>query len=260
MTGRTLRLAVVAAAFVLVAAVLWSYGPIAQDPSYHRFADRRTFLGIPNFLDVVSNLPIGVVVIAGLVALRRASPGAFRETRERWPWRVAFLALVLTAPGSAWYHLDPTNATLTWDRLPLAVLFASVLAALLAERVHVTFATRALPVFVVAAVVSVAWWHVGESRGTGDLRPYAIVQYAPLAAIPLLFALFPAPYTRGRDFAWAALWYLAAKMCEALDGQIYAVGGVVGGHTLKHVASAVGAWQLVVHVRRRATLRREGVA
>ena len=31
--------------------------PITQYPSYHNFADTRTFFGIPNFFDVISNIP-----------------------------------------------------------------------------------------------------------------------------------------------------------------------------------------------------------
>ena len=35
--------------------------PIPQDQSYHAFADDRTMVGIPNFLNVISNLPFLVV-------------------------------------------------------------------------------------------------------------------------------------------------------------------------------------------------------
>ena len=33
--------------------------PITQDQSYHRFPDQRAIIGVPNFWDVVSNLPTG---------------------------------------------------------------------------------------------------------------------------------------------------------------------------------------------------------
>ena len=42
--------------------------PIAQDPTYHQFADQRTLLGIPNFWNVVSNLPF---VLVGAMGLRQ---------------------------------------------------------------------------------------------------------------------------------------------------------------------------------------------
>ena len=46
--------------------VLLLLPPIAQDQSYHRFADERTLLGVPNFWNVVSNLPFIAVGAAGL--------------------------------------------------------------------------------------------------------------------------------------------------------------------------------------------------
>jgi hypothetical protein len=40
--------------------------PIPQDQSYHQFADQRILLGMPNFWNVVSNLPFIAVGAAGL--------------------------------------------------------------------------------------------------------------------------------------------------------------------------------------------------
>jgi hypothetical protein len=45
--------------------------PIPQDPSYNPFADDRTMLGVPNFLNVASNLPFIVVSVLGLGLLLR---------------------------------------------------------------------------------------------------------------------------------------------------------------------------------------------
>jgi len=44
--------------------------PIPQDQSYHEFADQRTILGVPNFWNVVSNLPFLAVGAAGLRRFR----------------------------------------------------------------------------------------------------------------------------------------------------------------------------------------------
>ena len=40
--------------------------PIPQSQIYHGFADQRTLFGIPNFWNVVSNLPFVLVGAAGL--------------------------------------------------------------------------------------------------------------------------------------------------------------------------------------------------
>ncbi len=55
---RTLLLAALAVAVVLAMAFV---KPIAQPPEYHAFKDARAVLGIPNFLNVVSNLPFLII-------------------------------------------------------------------------------------------------------------------------------------------------------------------------------------------------------
>ena len=45
--------------------------PLLQNQSYHQFADQRELFGIPNFWNVVSNLPFIAAGAAGLLRLRR---------------------------------------------------------------------------------------------------------------------------------------------------------------------------------------------
>src|SRR5499427_8859447 len=85
---------------------------IPQPASYHNFADHRSWLGIPNFGDVVSNLPFALVGIWGLVALFTPGRINLTDSRECWPYVVMFASLVLTACGSGYYHLTPNNARL----------------------------------------------------------------------------------------------------------------------------------------------------
>jgi hypothetical protein len=51
--------------------------------------------------------------------------------------------------------------------------------------------------------------------------------------------LCPSRYTRGSDLYWVFGWYALSKLLETFDGQILALGHVVSGHTLKHLAAAV---------------------
>src|SRR5215471_3647939 len=57
----------------VVATIAMLLPPIPQPQWYHVFADQRTFLGIPNFNNVVSNFPFAAVGLWGLVFLMRAS-------------------------------------------------------------------------------------------------------------------------------------------------------------------------------------------
>ena len=218
--------------------------PIAQDQVYHRFADGRPWLGIPNFGDVVSNLAFVAAGLVGLAALRRAE---FGDARERTIFAVHFAAQVLTGIGSAYYHWAPDDARLFWDRLPLTAAILSFLAAVAAERVSVAAGWRLLVPLLAAGAASLLWW-----KGTGDLRMYALAQYAPMITIPLLAALLPPRYTRGTDLFAVVGWYALAKACEVLDGPIFdLLGGAVSGHTLKHLFAGVGAFWIVRLVTKR---------
>jgi hypothetical protein len=211
-----------------------------QDKDYHQFADERELLGVPNCLNVISNAPFVVAGVLGWLALRRSRLG---DGRERWAWIIFFAGMMLTGFGSSYYHWDPDNDRLVWDRLPMTLAFMSFFAAMLGERVGVRTGVGLLGPLVFLGVVSVVSWHVGERQGAGDLRLYGVVQFYPMLAIPVSLLLFPPRYT-GTAFVWGALgWYLLAKVLElhAVDHGVFALGGVVSGHSLKHVAAAVGA-------------------
>jgi hypothetical protein len=241
--------AVLAGAVALVALAVRLLPPIPQAPEYHLFADRRPLLGVPNALDVLSSAAFVAVGALGLLVLRRraAAVGPARPA-----WRVLFWGVVATGLGSAWYHLDPTNDTLVWDRLPMAVAFMALLSALVAERLHAELGRRLLAPLVLAGIASVAYWYEGELRGAGNLVPYAIVQFGSLAAIPLVLLL--GRRGGGTDWGIALGLYALSKALEVSDAAVLAALGV-SGHTLKHLFAAAGIGWLVRMLSRRAAVR-----
>ena len=230
--GLSARGAALAIAVVVIVAAVIAYGPIAQDPSYHAFADRRTILGMPNALDVLSNIGFVLVGIAGLMVARSA------------PYIIFFVAATLTGFGSAYYHLAPGDARLVWDRLPMAVAFMALLTALIEERIG---ARRWLlaPIVIVGAL-SVMYW-----SWTGDLRFYVIVQYGSVVMILLLVALYPR-HAEAKYLAAALVLYIVAKLFELADARIFEFGHIVSGHTLKHVFAAAGIGCIALMARARA--------
>jgi hypothetical protein len=238
-----IRLFLVLAAALGIAALLVPRTP--QSLSYHHFADRRSWLGVPNFGDVASNVLFLVAGFWGLAFLsRKSSHERFIDARERWPYVFIFLGLLLTACGSAYYHLAPDNARLVWDRLPMTIVFMPLVAAMIAERVNVKLGLCLVPVLIAVGIGSVLQWHLSEQQGAGDLRFYAVVQlYALLALLAAL--LLPPRYTRGSDLLVVAGLYVLAKILETVDRQIFSLGHIVSGHTLKHLAAgAAGYWIL----------------
>lgn len=229
----------------VLAALLAS--PIPQDPAYHRFADTRAMWGIPNALNVLSNVAFVLVGALGLWSVwpgRAAGPIHFQSAGEWWPYVVFFGGFALTGLGSAYYHLAPGNETLVWDRLPLAITLMGLFAATIVERIGVKAGLVLLGPLVAVGIVSVLWWAAGERRGEGDLRLYALVQFFPMLAVPLMALLFPSRYTRGADLVIVVVIYGLAKAFELLDARLLALGGVVSGHTCKHVAVAVSGYWL----------------
>jgi hypothetical protein len=241
-------------AALLAAIALW-LPRIPQPQEYHLFADQRGFLGLPHFGDVASNLAFAVVGWWGLAFLLRLSseqiPNHFLDSRERRPYLVFFVGLLLTAGGSWYYHLHPDNASLLWDRLPMTISFMSIVAAVIAERLSLRAGLWLLPVLLLIGLGSVWHWHLSEVRGVGDLRFYAAVQ--AYSVLVLLTALFMPPrYTRGSDLAVVAGFYVLAKVLETLDRPIFGAGHLVSGHTLKHLAAAAaGYWILRMLQKRR---------
>src|SRR5438067_329861 len=123
----------------VIGAFWWSAGPIPQPLWYHDFSDQRPMLGLPHALNVLSNLPFVLVGLLGsalLVSRRSRRAGMFVDEVERRPYWAFMIGLVLTGVGSSYYHANPTNATLVWDRAALAITLMALFAAVLAERVH----------------------------------------------------------------------------------------------------------------------------
>jgi hypothetical protein len=241
---RRARLAKVAAIAVGAAGAAWGWvaiGPIPQDAAYVVFADRRALLGVPNGLDVLSNLSFAVVGVAGLFMIARDSGTGtpFLHQWDRWPYAALFLGALLTTVGSSWFHLAPDNARLVWDRLPMTIGFIGLLTAVVSERIGVRVARLLFIPFLVLGAASVVYWYWTELHGAGDLRPYGLVQFGSLAAVTALLARYPrrAP---GTAYLWTGLGaYVAAKAFEAADAWVYGLGQIVSGHTLKHLTAAL---------------------
>ena len=234
-------------AIALAAGVLFFVSPIPQSEAYHNFADKRQLLGIPNCLDVLSNFFFLVVGVLGFKVVWRDAE--FHAARFERPAYVAFfVGVTLTALGSSWYHLNPNDATLLWDRLPMAIGFMGLVAAVAGERIfppHGVGLALLLPL-IVLGVSSVLYWAVNN-----DLRAYALTQFGSLLVLVLLIVLFPSRYTRTADLGISLGLYALAKVFEFADRPVFAALKVVSGHTLKHLAAALSAYWIVRMLRYR---------
>jgi hypothetical protein len=213
---------------------------IPQSEAYHSFGDQRSLLGIPNCLDVISNLPFLVVGVSGLLFLAgRSARHRFVQSSERWSYVMFFAGVTLTCFGSAYYHLAPNTGRLMWDRLPMTIAFMSLLSAVIAERINLKAGLTLLLPLLLIGVASVVYWHLTEQSGNGDLRPYILVQFYSGLLIVLIVSLFPSSYARSGGLAASLFFYALAKAFELLDKQLFNLGELVSGHTVKHLSAAV---------------------
>ncbi len=239
------------AAAVVIGVISLLLPPIPQPLSYHQFADQRSWLGIPNFGDVASNLGFALVGLCGLTFLFQAQPSkATLTAAERWPYALMFAGMLLTAFGSAYYHLAPDNARLVWDRLPMTIVFMSLVSAVIVERISVRAGLWLLPVLLAIGAASVLEWRMSELHAHGDLRFYAAVQVYAIVVL-LLALLSPPKYTRGSDFTAVVGFYILAKILETADRQVFALGHIISGHTLKHLAAAAGGYWILRMLKKR---------
>jgi hypothetical protein len=235
LSKRSLAIFVTTAVALLALFLLTS--PVPQDPAYHEFADGRTIQGINNFWNVMSNLPFLVVGLWGIVFIFRHSHRVCLPGLEL-AYIVFFSGIFLTAFGSGYYHFSPSNEPLVWDRLPMTIGFAGLFAIILGEFVSPRIGRAVVIPLLIVGIASVEYWAWTEVNGVGDLRPYAVVQFLPMLLLVVILLAYK-PAIGSAKYYWVMLlFYVLAKLAEQLDGVIYSAGGVISGHSLKHLFAA----------------------
>ena len=245
-----LRVKVLWAVILVAVFVAMLVPPIAQSPDYHNFADTRELFGIPNFWNVVSNLPFLIIGILGigLVSIR-ALPGGMPELQL--VYLVFFIGTAFVGVGSGYYHLNPSNETLFWDRLPMTVAFAAFFCIIVGEYISLSTGRRLLWPLILIGIFSVVYWSYTEILGRGDLRPYALVQFLPVVLTLLILGTYRSPFENSR-YMWAIVGtYAAAKLAEVLDGQLFQWLPGLSGHSLKHLIASAGGVLLFIALLKR---------
>lgn len=224
------------------AVLLYFIKPIPQPQDYHQFADTRMYFGIPNTLNVLSNVFFLIVGALGLNECIRN-----RELNNRIVWLITFVGITLVSLGSAFYHWAPNDESLVWDRLPMTTAFMAFLSAILGEYLGEKIGRIVLIPALLIGIASVVYWHQSN-----DLRIYAWVVFAPLLIIVALLVLYKSVHRHA--LIWMLVFYIAAKLAEEFDKAVYSAFAMnISGHSLKHVFAAVACYWMVVMVRHGTT-------
>lgn len=248
----SLRERVLGGVFVVLLAVAL-LGPALPTPALAQiaFADARHWHGLANAMDVLSNLPFALLGLWGLLQLRGLEgphprvPGSTLDCA----W-LFFVGLLLTAAGSAFYHLQPDGLRLAADRAGMTVAFAGLIGLAVCERVSPRAGWAAAWATLGGGLLAVA-----VCAETGNVLPWALVQFGGMALVLWLALLRPVPGAIGLRLGLVIACYALAKGFEMADQGVYELTGhAISGHTLKHLVAAGAAWPVLQMLGR---LRRE---
>lgn len=208
----------------------------------HPFIDARVLWGIPNGMDVLSNLPLVLAGLLGLLTLwGKPVPHATRNAMA-----VFFAGLLMAGMGSAWYHWAPDASGLVVDRLGMSVTFSGAIAVALAERIGQRAAQTSLVAVLATAIVSAVL-----PVTHGNVLPWAVVQFGGMALIFWAATQTRLAHAVGVNLGALIATYSLAKVCELNDATLFDLSSEwISGHSLKHGLAALAALPVIVALMR----------
>ena len=242
--------------FLIFSAIIYVFAfvnSISQDILYHNFADTRVLFNITNFWNVISNLPFFLVGIYALYRMIIIKSLVFIDD-IKWSYIFLFLGVALVSFGSGYYHLNPTNETLVWDRLPMTIAFMALFAIVISEFISIKTGKQFLFPLLILGLFSVLYWFFSEMNGYGDLRLYILIQFLPILIIPIVLISFPSLFSHIKGYWLLLLCYVLAKLLEHFDMQIFTTLSFISGHSLKHIVAALGIFLLLRSYEERVLL------
>ncbi|MDY6970373.1 MAG: ceramidase domain-containing protein [Spirochaetota bacterium] len=243
------RLIIICLITIAAIVIIFIHPPIAQDTSYHLFADHNQIFTIDNFWNVISNLGFLIVGSLGLIITRKI-PSQSQLTKTKFLYMFFFIGVFLTGLGSAYYHLQPNNITLVWDRIPMTIIFISFFSLVLCNYISLSFGKYTFPPFLIIGISSVLYWYITELEGAGDLRLYVLVQFLPIVLMPFLLLKNNSTYLKQKYIWFTVLFYLLGKIPEILDKQIFEYLHIIGGHPIKHILAASATFMIVISLKK----------
>lgn len=213
-------------------------------------ADERQIWVIPHFLDVVTNLAFLIPGIWGLHESLKVNDSFIRRI-----CLTLFSGFLLLTFGSGYYHWDPNNFGLLLDRIPISIIVLSFFLLIVSDCTVKKWPKKMFFPLMLFGVLSPLYWYFTELYATGDLRPYVLVQFFPVVAIPIIILLRKKNISYIREIYFIYAFFTLAKISEALDEEIYEVLKILSGHNLKHIFMAIAGIYLVLLIKNRNKIK-----
>lgn len=218
--------------FLAIIAMFFSK-PITQSQDYHNFADDNYLLNVNNFWNVFSNLPFVIIGIYGLFLVNKS----IKNEVFIYNYYCFFVGIILTGFGSAYYHYNPNDASLIWDRLPMTISFMSFFTIIIGTFIDENFAKKSLYYLLSIGLLSIIYWKFYQ-----DLRMYLLVQFLPIGLLFIILLLSNKNKESKKYFLIMVSFYIFAKILENNDLYIYNLTNkIISGHSLKHFSAGVAA-------------------
>ena len=227
--------------------VTYLLSPIYQPAEYTEFADTRTFkwigISIPNFMDVITNLPYLIFGLIGLALIyfrkKYLSKNLFCHLL------VIFIGLVITSIGSSYFHLVLDKLSLFIDRIGIAIVISGILGLVIYQKLNQKLSVIYSIIFLLILMVSNYYWYL-----TNDLAPWSIAQ---VLGIVIVFVL---GFKSNIDLKFPTInyWliitlYLIAKICEFSDNFFFEItNNIISGHSIKHLISSLAAIPILIFI------------
>lgn len=194
---------------------------------YHNFSDKRKFLGIPNAMNVLSNIAI---LIPALYLLKKQGNINYENLLSEK--NLLIIHIVLLAIASGYYHCSPSDNTIFWDILMITTLSIIVLN-IINDHKYGKF-------LYLLGILSVIYW-----KYSGDIRIYLII----LIGVPIYFFLkyYNNENSNIKRNLYITLFFtILYRLVEFYDHQIYKImDNKISGHTLKHIFAGLSIWYIV---------------
>ncbi|MDE2593823.1 MAG: hypothetical protein KGL57_06260 [Burkholderiales bacterium] len=229
----TLMLAMALAA--MVGLIAW--GPVVLVSHMHHFADRRTWHGIPNAVNVWSHLPLIPIGIWGL--WRVSCLPATERLRGIWFW--FFVCQLLATLGGMVYHWAPSDTSFIWDQVPKSAASTLFALAFLAERADRRLGhANAIATGLIASLLGGIWWlYTLGLDGVGDLRPLMWLEMMPVLLVATGAWTLNGHLLTRHDWMRSQLSFVLAQALDWGDRWFFeATGQAISGHSLRHLALA----------------------
>ncbi|WP_064609206.1 ceramidase domain-containing protein [Photobacterium sp. J15] len=249
-----LWLLILSALILTLLAVFFS--PIHQSRNFYDYADQRTILSIPNFWNVITNLPFALVGIIALKNVKKPETLTLEPTMRN-AYLTMFWGLIAVCIGSGYYHLVPDAFSLMIDRIALSIVFMALYCIVLAEYISLSLGKRLLLPLIVYSTLSVVYWYITDiTTGRGDMSAYVLVQVIPIIHLPVIIALFKAKFSHGRCYVFALVSYVISKWAESNDELLYELTNGFSGHSFKHLFAALGGYFVYWGLKKRQVLKK----